>query len=66
MATIGQRAAVVQWGRLHLSRTVAWLIWAVSPCGSVARFSQPKFSAARMALVSRDEQDLGKPDYWIS
>jgi NADH:ubiquinone reductase (H+-translocating) len=29
MATIGQRAAVVQWGRLHLSRTVAWLIWAV-------------------------------------
>jgi len=28
MATIGQRAAVVQWGRLHISRTMAWLIWA--------------------------------------
>jgi NADH:ubiquinone reductase (H+-translocating) len=28
MATIGRRAAVVQWGRLHLSRTLAWLIWA--------------------------------------
>jgi NADH:quinone reductase (non-electrogenic) len=28
MATIGQRAAVVQWGWLHLSRTLAWLIWA--------------------------------------
>jgi NADH dehydrogenase len=28
MATIGERAAVVQWGRLHISRTMAWLIWA--------------------------------------
>ena len=28
MATIGQRAAVVRWGWLHLSRTLAWLIWA--------------------------------------
>lgn len=28
MATIGQRAAVVQWGWLHLSQTLAWLIWA--------------------------------------
>jgi NADH:ubiquinone reductase (H+-translocating) len=33
MATIGERAAVVQWGRLHISRTMAWLIWAAVHAG---------------------------------
>jgi NADH dehydrogenase len=28
MATIGRQAAVAQWGRLHVSRTPAWLLWA--------------------------------------
>lgn len=29
MATIGRRAAVAQWGKLRISGTLAWLLWAL-------------------------------------
>ena len=63
MATIGRSAAVADFGKLHFSGFVAWMMWLVDPPDEPGGLPQPPAGARAMGLELFHVRPLGPADH---